>query len=481
MDRPVASFEVLGPLELRVAGESVPVGGPKQRALLALLVLRANEVFPRDELVEELWLGNPPSTAVNALQGYVSDLRQAFAAVKNPGFGPDRLVTRAPGYVLGVEAGELDLDVFERLATEARGDLDDRRPAAAAPKLHEALELWRGPPLAEFSSELLHAERRRLEELRLAALEDRVDADLALGRHAELVVELTGLVTEYPLRERFRGQLMVALYHAGRQADALDVYWNTRRTLVDELGIEPSMTLQRLHQAILRQDPSLEPALAPPRAVARRVDVPAPAVPLVGRASELADIGRSLRTEDIRLVTLTGPGGIGKTRLAIEVARSLVDGFDDGVAFVALDSLRDPALVVPTIGRALGLAKPDELEAYVRDRNLLLALDNLEHLLGAAPALGGLLADAPRLKLLVTSRAPPASMSSASRPSRSRRNRFRTAPALFSASRRSRSSSSGRRPRDATSRSPTRTPLPSRRSAHASRGCRSRSSSPRPA
>jgi predicted ATPase/DNA-binding SARP family transcriptional activator len=406
VDRPVASFGVLGPLELRVAGESVPVGGPKQRALLALLVLRANEVFPRDELVEELWLGNPPSTAVNALQGYVSDLRQAFAAVKNPGFGPDRLVTRAPGYVLRVDPGELDLDVFERLASEARRDLDDQRAAAAAPKLRAALDLWRGPPLAEFSSELLHAERLRLEELRLAALEDRIDADLALGPHVEIVGELTGLVAEHPLRERLRGQLMVALYHAGRQADALDVYWNTRRVLVEELGIEPSVTLQRLHQAILRQDPSLEPALAPPRAAARRVDVPAPAVPLVGRASELADIGRVLRTADVRLLTLTGPGGVGKTRLAIEVARSLAEDFADGAAFVALDSLRDPALVMPTIGRALGLDKPDELESYLRDRNLLLALDNLEHLLDAAPALARLLADAPGLKLLVTSRAP---------------------------------------------------------------------------
>jgi predicted ATPase/DNA-binding SARP family transcriptional activator len=406
VDAPIASFAVLGPMELGVAGESVPLGGPKQRALLALLLLRANTVVPRDELVEELWLGNPPGTAVNALQGYVSDLRQAFAAAKNPGFGPDRLVTRAPGYVLRVEAGEFDLDIFERLASEARRDLDDQRPAAAAPKLREALDLWRGPPLAEFSSDFLHAERLRLEELRLAALEDRIDADLALGGHAELVGELTGLVAEHPLRERLRGQLMVALYHAGRQADALDVYWNTRRTLVEELGIEPSVTLQRLHQAILRQDSSLEPALARPQAAARRVDVPAPAVPLVGRAPELADIGRLLRTEDVRLLTLTGPGGVGKTRLAIEAARSLADDVEDGVAFVPLDSLDDPALVSPTIGRALGLDKPDELESYLRDRNLLLALDNLEHLLGAAPALGRLLAAAPRLKLLVTSRAP---------------------------------------------------------------------------
>jgi predicted ATPase/DNA-binding SARP family transcriptional activator len=407
VDTAIASFGVLGPLELRVAGETVPVGGPKQRALLALLLLRANTVFPRDELVEELWLGEPTSSAVNALQGYVSDLRQAFAAVEGPGFGADRLITRAPGYLLRLEPGELDLDVFERLVSQARSDLE-ARPAAAAPKLREALDLWRGPPLAEFSGDFLHAERLRLEELHLAALEDRVDADLALGRHGELVGELTGLVAEHPLRERLRGQLMVALYHAGRQADALDVYWNTRRALVDELGIEPSVTLQRLHQAILRQDPSLEPALAPPQAAARRVDVPAPAVPLVGRKSELAEIRRNIRTEDVRLLTLTGPGGVGKTRLAIDVARTVADDFDDGAVFVALDSLRDAALVVPTIGRALGLARPGdaEVEDYLRDRSLLLALDNLEHLLGAAPALGRLLAVSPWLKLLVTSRAP---------------------------------------------------------------------------
>jgi predicted ATPase/DNA-binding SARP family transcriptional activator len=412
VDKPIAWFGVLGPLELQVAGQSVPVGGPKQRTLLALLLLRPNQVFPRDELVEELWAGKPPSTAVNALQGYVSDLRQAFSTVEVPGFGPERLVTRAPGYLLQLEPGELDLEVFERLLSEATRAVKDRRPAAAAAKLREALDIWRGSPLAEFSSEFLHAERSRLEELRLTALEDRIDAELALGRHTELVGEITGLVAEHPLRERLRGQLMVALYHAGRQADALDVYWSTRTTLVDELGIEPSVTLQRLHQAILRQDPSLEPALAPPQAAARRIDVPAPTVPLVGRESELADSRRILGADDVRLLTLTGPGGVGKTRLSIEIARTLAEDFDDGAAFVALDSLREADLVIPTIGRALGLAKPgdvdalDELDDYLRDRNLLLALDNLEQLLDAAPALGRLLAGAPRLKLLVTSRAP---------------------------------------------------------------------------
>jgi predicted ATPase/DNA-binding SARP family transcriptional activator len=407
VENPVVSFGILGPLELRVGGTSQPVGGPKQRALLALLLLRANEVVPRDELVEELWAGEPPSTAVNALQGYIKDLRRAFGAVEAEGFGADRLVTRAPGYLLRVEPAERDLDVFERLASEARRDLRDGSPAFAASKLRDALDLWRGPPLAEFAGEFLHSERLRLEELWLAALEDRVDADLALGRHGERIGELAALVAEHPLRERLRGQLMVALYHAGRQADALDVYSNTRRTLVDELGIEPSVGLQHLHQAMLRQDHSLDPALAPPQA-ARRVDVPAPAVPLVGRESELADIGRILRAEGVRLLTLMGPGGVGKTRLAIEVAYSLADEFEHGATFVALDSLRNAELVVPTIGRALGLAKPGdaEVEHHLRDRGLLLVLDNLEHLLAAAPALGRLLAAARRLKLLVTSRAP---------------------------------------------------------------------------
>jgi predicted ATPase/DNA-binding SARP family transcriptional activator len=407
VENPVVSFGILGPLELRAGGTSLPVGGPKQRALLALLLMRANEVFPRDELVEELWAAEPPSTAVNALQGYVKDLRRSFNAVEAKAFGADRLVTRAPGYLLRIEPGELDLDVFERLVSEARRDVRDGSPAFAASKLRDALDLWRGPALAEFSGELLHAERLRLEELRLAALEERVDADLARGRHKELVSELTALVAEHPLRERLRGQLMVALYHSGRQADALDVYSHTRRTLVDELGIEPSVGLQRLHQAMLRQDPSLDPAIAPPED-ARRVDVPAPAVPLVGRESELADIGRILRADGVRLLTLMGPGGVGKTRLAIEVALSLADEFEQGATFVALDSLRDAELVVPTIGRALGLAKPGkaEVEQHLRNRGLLLVLDNLEHLLAAAPALGGLLAAAPRLKLLVTSRAP---------------------------------------------------------------------------
>ncbi len=248
----VHEFRVLGPVEAAVDGRAVPLPAAKPRALLAVLLLSRNRVVPVHELVAELWSDEPPDTATKALQVYVSQLRKAI--------GADRLETKAPGYSLRVEDDELDLDRFERLARAGRDRLGAGDAAGAAEALGEALALWRGPALAEFSAEPFARDAgARLDDARLAALEDRIDAELELGRDDALVPELEELVARNPYRERLRGQLMLALYRTGRQADALDLYRRTRATFVDELGIEPGPALQELERAILRQDPALRP------------------------------------------------------------------------------------------------------------------------------------------------------------------------------------------------------------------------------
>jgi DNA-binding SARP family transcriptional activator len=270
-------FRILGPLEVRVGGREVALGGPRQRALLAILLTRANEVVSSDRLIDELWGEEPPSSATNVLQTYVYRLRKAV--------GQDVLETRPPGYVVRVEPGQLDLHRFEALVEQAGRDLAAGGAAGAAEALREALALWRGPALADFTYEpFAQAEAARLEELRLGALERRIEADLAVGRHAEVVGELDALVSKYPLRERLRGQLMLALYRSGRQAEALDAYQAARRTLVEELGIEPGQALQELERAILRQDPVLEPVRPTPGPAGEAVAAPAPELAAPERA-----------------------------------------------------------------------------------------------------------------------------------------------------------------------------------------------------
>jgi DNA-binding SARP family transcriptional activator len=240
-------YRILGPLEAIDGNRVVPLGGPKQRSLLALLLLRANEVVSTGELIDRLWDGRPPATAGKVVQVQVWRLRKAL--------GSDSLVTRTPGYVLRVNPDELDLSRFERLVEEARG----ADPGTASEKLREALSLWRGPPLADLAYEAsIAAEIGRLEELRLVALEERIDADLALGRHRELVPELEALAAAQPYRERIRGQLMLALYRSGQQAKALESFQELRRLLDDELGLEPGEALKQLQKAVLAHDPSLD-------------------------------------------------------------------------------------------------------------------------------------------------------------------------------------------------------------------------------
>lgn len=260
----MVEFRILGPLEVVEHDQLLALGGPKQRALLAILLLHRGEVVSTERLSDELWGERPPASAAKTVQAYVSNLRRAL--------GDGLLVTRGHGYLLDVEPGQVDASRFDELVKEGRRALQACDPRVAAEQLHCALALWRGSALADFAyEEFCQSEVGRLEEAKLAALEDRIDADLALGEHAALVPELDSLAREHPLRERFQGQLMLALYRAGRQADALERYQRARHRLVDDLGIEPGPELQQLERAILAQDPALAP---PPTASTSRRPLP---------------------------------------------------------------------------------------------------------------------------------------------------------------------------------------------------------------
>jgi DNA-binding SARP family transcriptional activator/ABC-type branched-subunit amino acid transport system substrate-binding protein len=256
----VVEFRILGPFEVVEGDRRLALGGPKQRAVLAILLLHRGEVVSTDRLIDELWEERPPATATKTVQVYVSNLRKAL--------GDGLLVTQGRGYLLRTSPGQLDLDRFDALVAEARQALRDGRARDGSDGLREALTLWRGRALEDFAYDrFAQGATAQLEEQRLAALEDRIDADLALGEHAALVAELESLVREHPLRERLHLQLMLALYRCGRQADALEHYQSARRALIDELGIEPGPALRELERSILAQDPSLEP---PPRRAALR-------------------------------------------------------------------------------------------------------------------------------------------------------------------------------------------------------------------
>jgi predicted ATPase/DNA-binding SARP family transcriptional activator/tetratricopeptide (TPR) repeat protein len=429
---------ILGPLELRTgSGERVEVVGPRLRTLLIRLALDPGRVILGDQLIDAVWGERPPAGAANALQSLVSRLRRVL---------PGAIESNASGYRLALDPEVVDAVRFERLAMAGRGALR-RDPLEAATALRQALALWRGPALADAATAPFAAPTvARLEELRLSALEDRIEADLVSGvvvGGETLVAELDGLVTVHPTRERLCGQLMRALARAGRQADALAVYERVRTRLADQLGMDPSEELEAAHLQVLRGEDTAragraggrDGGVAPPppvpdgpAAVEQEVGGPADGTArtnlrarissFVGRDDDLARIGPALGSA--RLVTLTGSGGAGKTRLASEVAAGLRGSFPDGVWMVELAPVADPGELPRAVWslfgtREVGLlphtggAVPPEqqlIDAFDGKR-LLLLMDNCEHLVTAAAALiERLLASCPGLRVLATSREP---------------------------------------------------------------------------
>lgn len=397
VERPATTLHVLGPVGAQRGDEPLRVGGPRQRTLLALLAIHRGQWLATDVLIEEVFQGEPTDAAEATLRSYVSKLRAAL--------GDDvRITGGAAGYRLEVPPTSIDALRFEELVRVGNEARRGRRPSVAADRLRAALALWRGEPFGGLGADgMLRVEAERLGELRLHAVESRIDADLLVGAAAELVDELELLVREHPFREAFWRQLMLALYRSERQADALAAYHRARAALDEHLGIEPGEELRALEAAILRQE---VPEVSPPGA---RHDLPAPVSSFVGREADLGRIEALVGAS--RLVTLTGVGGVGKTRLAIEAARGLAPSFADGVAFVDLAPLADGSLVADQITTVLdapanaAIDPLDRLVAHLRDREILLVLDNCEHLLAAcASAAARLLAACPSLRLLATSR-----------------------------------------------------------------------------
>jgi predicted ATPase/DNA-binding SARP family transcriptional activator len=396
-------FRILGPFEV-IADDGSPValGGLKARALLVELLLHAGTVVTTDRLTGAVWGERPPSNGALALRPYVSRLR----AVLPPLSGTPRLRYRAPGYLLAVDGDELDAHRFAQLVTVAREQAAAGDHGRALGLLDAALALWRGDALAEFDVAALGAEGdvARLAELRLAAVEERVEALLALGRSVEAVPELEELVPRHPGRERLAVQLMRALYAGGRQSEALAVYAELRRALVEELGVEPSAPARAVHRRLLAQDPGLLAA-----ATSQPTNLPRRGTSFVGREGEIGAVSTALR--GIPLVTLTGVGGVGKSRLALEVAEAQRSRFPDGVWLCELAPLPEGAAVGHAIASALrvqqryGLTIEETVVEYVRGRRLLLVLDNCEHVLdAAAPLTERILGQCPAVSVLATSR-----------------------------------------------------------------------------
>jgi predicted ATPase/DNA-binding SARP family transcriptional activator len=399
-------FRVLGPIEVRDGDRVLSLGHGKERALLALLLLQADQTVSVDRIIDELWGERPPATARKSVHVCVSKLRKLL--------GSRAILTRPPGYELTLEGHDLDLRRFDRLIAEARAALEAGDPGASSRLLGDAVGLWRGPPLADVAFEpFAQPEVARLEALRLEALETRIDVDLELGRHAEVAAELEQLVLQHPLRERLRRQLMLALYRCGRQADALGAYQAARQALIAELGIEPGPALRELERAILQQDAALaapERAAAPsPASTPARGNLPAHGTSFVGRERELRELGALVVAE--RLVTIHGPGGSGKTRLAIRTAEATAAHFESGTWLIELAPVADPKQVWQAVAATLGVREEpgrsvaESVVEALRRQPVLLVLDNCEHLLDAVrDVTRELLAGCPPVHMLATSR-----------------------------------------------------------------------------
>jgi predicted ATPase/DNA-binding SARP family transcriptional activator len=417
-------FRVLGPFEVVADGIPVVVGGPQPRAVLAALVLQANQVVSTPALVDIVWGDRAPPSATAVVRTYASRLRRTLGAHAD---GGSRLVGRPPGYVLEVDRDRVDAHVFEQLVVEARRARAAGRAEVAAAGLTRALALWRGAMLPELAEvEAFRPTVARLEEMRLTTIEERIDLELVLGRHAEAVVELEALTGHYPLRERLWGQFVVALYRAGRQTDALTAYQTVRSRLVHEMGLEPGPELRALERQVLDQaDELLGPSThhgtkpsasdtspphgePPPRS--GRASWPVQLTRFFGRAAEVHDLGRLAREE--RLVTVVGPPGCGKTRLAIEAGARLADELPAGVRFVDLAPVADPGAVASAVAIALGVKEEpgrpmDEtlIDALRSAQPRLLLLDNCEHVIDTVAELAlRLIVACPSLRILATSR-----------------------------------------------------------------------------
>jgi DNA-binding SARP family transcriptional activator/tetratricopeptide (TPR) repeat protein len=383
-------FGILGPLQVRLGGSLVPVGGPRQRALLALVLCHANRVVSRDQLVDELLGDQLAESAERMLRVQISRLRKAVA-----GGGPPRVLARPPGYLLRVEPGELDLDVFEQRVAAGRDALGRGDPGRAV-LLRGAESLWRGRPLADLEFEpFARFEIQRLEAQRLLAAEDRIEAELALGQHGALCPELEQLVAEHPLRERLRGQLMLALYRSGRQAEALAAFHDTRRVLDAELGIEPGPALRHVHEQVLAADPLLD--LPTPAGAAATRTLPRDIASFTGRERELAQLldrigGQAASGAVVGIHAIDGMAGIGKTTFAVHAAHRLAAGFPDGQYFLPLHGHTpgqrpvDPADALASLLLTAGLAPqqiPPGAEAraarwrdHLAGKKILLMLDD---------------------------------------------------------------------------------------------------------
>ncbi|WP_170323766.1 BTAD domain-containing putative transcriptional regulator [Cryptosporangium phraense] len=415
---------LLGAVEVTKGDVRVPVGGQRLRAVLARLALDAGRLVTVGALVDAVWGDDPPSGAVNALQSLVSRLRRTL---------PEGLIESVPaGYRVALPPDAVDAHRFERLAGAGRRALTSGDPLGAATTLQEALALWRGPALADVGDAPFRAAAAaRLDNARLAALEDRIDADLALDRHPDVVAELEALTAEHPLRERPHAQLMLALNGSSQQAEALATYDRIRRRLADELGMDPGPVLSAAHATVLggptspnghtpRKAPPKPPAPAPAPAPASRNNLRPQLTSFVGRRDELAEVAELLAAE--RLVTLIGPGGAGKTRLAEESGARLADRSPGGVWMVGLAPVGDggevPQTILNTLGRRQGsmldrVDSPPPQDVLVLVTKALsagptlLVLDNCEHLISAVAELAhSLLLDCPELRILATSREP---------------------------------------------------------------------------
>jgi predicted ATPase/DNA-binding SARP family transcriptional activator len=385
-------LRILGPFEILVSGQVVAVSGSKRHGLLALLALRRGRVIAVDELIDALWGEELPAAPRNALQHHVARLRASL--------GQDAIIASADGYALA--DSQVDALRFEEALGEARAVLREGDARGAAASVAMALSLWRGSALQGLTDTAwFRAEAQRLESLRVDALEEQFEAALALGEQREILSALRLTVDENPYRERLWGQLMLALYRSGRQADALKIFHDARRVFSDQLGLEPGPELRRLQDAILAQDPAI--AAVPP--APRRGNLRTPTTSFVDREDELAKVVELLHEH--RLVTLTGPPGVGKSRLALEAARTLDGETSDGVWLVELANAGGPTGVVRLVAQAVAARGPDPLArviAHLRDAEAILVFDACDHALEeAARVAAALLAECAGVRVLATS------------------------------------------------------------------------------